>query len=65
MASARLSAGTVYFLAGASWIDDLEAELLAFPTGTNDDQVDVVAYAALEMQRGKTDPTGSMTAEIL
>ncbi|MBC8280448.1 MAG: phage terminase large subunit [Chloroflexi bacterium] len=64
-ASARLSAGSVYFLAGASWIDDLEAELLAFPTGTNDDQVDVVAYAALEMQKGKTDPTGSMTAEIL
>ena len=28
-ASARLSAGTVYFLAGASWIADLEAELLA------------------------------------
>ena len=62
---ARLSAGTVYFLAGASWIANLEAELLAFPAGTNDDPVDAVAYGAFEMQKGKTEPTGSMTAEFL
>lgn len=64
-ASARMSEGCIYFLAGSPWLQDLEEELLAFPTGVNDDQVDVVAYAALEMQKGKTDPTGSMTAEIL
>ena len=37
-AAARLSAGTVYFLSGASWLHDLEDELLSFPNGTHDDQ---------------------------
>ncbi len=52
-AAARMSAGTVYFLAGAPWLRDLEDELLAFPNGAHDDQVDCLSYAALEVVRGR------------
>src|SRR5436190_377389 len=33
-------AGRVYHLAGAPWLADFESELLAFPAGEHDDQVD-------------------------
>lgn len=39
----------VYHLEGAPWVGPLEAELLTFPNGKHDDQVDTVAYAVLEM----------------
>jgi predicted phage terminase large subunit-like protein len=44
-------AGRVYHLAGAPWLADYEEELLRFPLGEHDDQVDTAAYAArlLEM----------------
>jgi predicted phage terminase large subunit-like protein len=36
--------GTKVFLkAGASWLDDLRSELLAFPHGHHDDQVDALS----------------------
>ncbi|MGH2964752.1 MAG: phage terminase large subunit [Solirubrobacterales bacterium] len=38
--------GKVYHLAGAPWQHDFEAELLAFPAGEHDDQVDTIGYAA-------------------
>lgn len=63
-ASARMSSHSIYFLAGAPWLSDLEEELLSFPTGAHDDQVDVIAYAALEIQKGRTDP-GKLQVEIL
>ena len=44
-AAARYEAGAVYHLEGAYWLNDLEAELLAFPNGMHDDQVDVISYA--------------------
>ena len=44
-AAARYESGTVYHLEGAHWLNDLEAELLAFPNGAHDDQVDVISYA--------------------
>lgn len=37
----RLSQGKVYFPRHAAWLGDLETELLTFPAGKNDDQVDV------------------------
>lgn len=37
---ARMASGKVYFRAGADWLADLQAELLTFPAGKNDDQVD-------------------------
>lgn len=44
-AAARMEAGTIYFKQGATWITDFEEELLSFPTGAHDDQVDVLSYA--------------------
>ncbi|MCH7584918.1 MAG: phage terminase large subunit [Acidobacteria bacterium] len=49
VAAARMDAGTVYFPAGASWLGEFEDELLAFPSGRYDDQVDVLAYAAIQL----------------
>jgi len=43
--AARYEAGAVYHMRG-SWLDEYEAELVSFPRGTHDDQVDAAAYAA-------------------
>jgi len=53
-AAARMEAGKIYFLAGASWLPDLEDELIAFPNGVHDDQVDVISYAFQVMIESKT-----------
>ncbi len=42
----------VYFPRKASWLGEFEHELLLFPSGTHDDQVDVFSYAAMEVLRG-------------
>ena len=47
--AARLEAGSVFFLQGSDWIDELDRELRAFPAGLHDDQVDALAYAAAEV----------------
>ncbi len=47
--SARYALGAVYHPRGAPWLDTYEQELLAFPTGRYDDQVDVAAYAGIEL----------------
>lgn len=41
--SAVIEAGHVYLPADAPWLDDFKAELLAFPNGKFDDQVDSVS----------------------
>ncbi len=41
--------GKTYFLAGASWLPDWEAEHLTFPKGAHDDQVDNHSMAAEEV----------------
>jgi predicted phage terminase large subunit-like protein len=51
-AAARMEGGHIAWRGDAPWRDEFEAELLAFPHGGHDDQVDVVAYAALELARG-------------
>lgn len=48
-AGALYRAERVYHRAGAPWLHDLEAELLAFPAGEHDDQVDTIAYAARDL----------------
>jgi predicted phage terminase large subunit-like protein len=45
-ASARMDAGKVWFPAMVSWMSDWTLELISFPNGAHDDQVDVFAYAA-------------------
>lgn len=42
----------VYFPKRATWLAEFEHELLLFPSGTHDDQVDVFSYAAMEVLRG-------------
>lgn len=42
---ARLAMGKVYFPAHAPWMADLEAEMLSFPAGVNDDQVDALGLS--------------------
>ena len=44
-ATADLEAGRVLLPASAEWLGDWEAEVLAFPGGAHDDQVDALAYA--------------------
>ena len=44
---ARYELGTVYHLADAEWLADFEDELVKFPHGANDDQVDTASYAAI------------------
>ena len=46
-AAARYEAGKVFHKRGAGWLGDLEDELLSFPMGMHDDQVDTVSYAAI------------------
>lgn len=47
--AARLEGAMVYLLAGAAWLSELEAELLEFPNpSAHDDQVDALAYAAID-----------------
>lgn len=53
--AARMEAGKVHFLKGATWLRDLEKELLVFSPDPDrvkvqtDDQVDALAYAAIVM----------------
>ena len=41
----RVAMGKVYFPAHSPWLADLEAELLSFPAGVNDDTVDALGLA--------------------
>jgi predicted phage terminase large subunit-like protein len=57
--AARIEAGTVYFKARQPWLGDLENELLQFPNGKNDDQVDALSYvAAMIRPMSESLPTG-------
>jgi predicted phage terminase large subunit-like protein len=44
--ASRMESGKVFFRADAHWLDAFESELLSFPTGKHDDQVDAFAYIA-------------------
>lgn len=45
--AARYELGTVYHLANAPWLEQYESELVAFPNGEKDDQVDTAGYAGI------------------
>ena len=47
--AARYEIGAVYHLSGAEWLGEFESELLAFPRGGHDDQVDTASYAGIEI----------------
>lgn len=46
--AARMGSGSVYVPDRAPWLAALEAEMVEFPKGKHDDQVDVLAYGVLE-----------------
>ena len=53
---ARMAMGKVYFPRNATWVEPLISELLTFPTGKHDDQVDVLSLIGrmlAELQGGK------------
>jgi predicted phage terminase large subunit-like protein len=50
-ATVRMESGQIYLPESAHWVGDFIDELLAFPHGAHDDQVDVLSYAAVEVQR--------------
>lgn len=63
--AARLESGTVYFPTDAHWLADFENELLSFPNGKYDDQVDVFAYIYQIIQFiSGTLPVGKKTSYI-
>lgn len=49
---AKFEAGLVQFLRNATWLRDLEDELLAFPVGKTDDQVDSISQALAHKKSG-------------
>ena len=60
--AARMNGGLVFFPERASWLDDLESELLSFPNGLHDDQVDALAYSLqFVMDKKGPDPVSSKT----
>lgn len=52
VAVALMEQGRIFFPRNAPWLGELEAELLEFPVGGHDDQVDVLAYAANQLALG-------------
>lgn len=48
--AARVAMGKVYFPKGTWWTEKAVDELLAFPNGTHDDFVDMLAYIGLGLQ---------------
>ena len=49
--TAKIEAGAVHLLHNAPWLDDFKTEVLAFPNGLHDDQVDSVSQALNWMSR--------------
>lgn len=57
----RMQQGRVHFPRGATWFQELQNEMLAFPSGKHDDQVDALAWIGqmilmLSPQRDKKPP---------
>jgi predicted phage terminase large subunit-like protein len=54
--TARIEAGAVHLPQQAPWLDDLRSELLAFPNGLHDDQVDSMSQALNWLSRPRSRP---------
>jgi predicted phage terminase large subunit-like protein len=52
--SAKIEAGAVHLPLNAPWLDDLKSEILAFPHGKHDDQVDSMTQALNWISRPRT-----------
>lgn len=56
----RFAAGSVWFPSGASWLEEMESELLAFPAGKHDDLIDALAYTEQLAQPPRPDGWGNV-----
>jgi len=54
--SAKIESGAVHLPRHAPWLDDLKSELLAFPLGVHDDQVDSISQALNWLSRPRSRP---------
>ena len=54
--TSKIEAGAVHLPHHAPWLDDLKSELLAFPLGLHDDQVDSISQALNWMSRPRPRP---------
>jgi predicted phage terminase large subunit-like protein len=56
--SAKIEAGAVLLSRNVPWLDDLRNEILAFPHGQHDDQVDTISQALswISVQGSDTTP---------
>ena len=52
-AATYLEQGKIHFPKTKAWRDEWDAELVTFPHARHDDQVDVLAYAALQISNRK------------
>lgn len=52
--AAKSELGEIYFLKDAHWLTEFEKELLEFPAGKHDDQVDAFAYITQMINPGKS-----------
>ncbi len=57
--AARYEMGQVFHLRDAPWVDTLESELVAFPNGAHDDQVDVLSDAGDAVAQSEYRPRSS------
>lgn len=57
----KFESKSVFFPRQAPWLQDLIAELLAFPHGRHDDQVDSISQALAWIERHRPPPTGYST----
>ena len=56
-ATAAMESGRVLLPRRAPWLATFEAEVLAFPNGAHDDQVDVLSYAVAILNSGRFRPS--------
>ncbi len=50
--AAQLESGNIYFKKNSLWLSDFEFELISFPNGANDDQVDAFSYIVQMLKSG-------------
>jgi predicted phage terminase large subunit-like protein len=62
--SALMSSNRVWVPRDAPWLSEFIDELAMFPVGQHDDQVDVVAYAAIEMTKRHVHPRRARQREL-
>lgn len=64
--AARLESGKIFFPKHAVWLNDFENELIAFPNGKHDDQVDAFAYIAEMIEPiSNASPVGKASSKII